>query len=172
MEKINNIEQQAADVILQKRISVRIGDNVYQAAPASTATLILVSELVAKLPAIRLDDSNVLIEALRIAKDCRVLGDIVAVLILGAKGLKEERIVVKKKIFGLYEKQRMIVIDKQAELADKILKDLSPSALSKLTINLLSSMEVGDFFGLTTSLLEVNLLRKTREVETTASGPL
>lgn len=169
MEK-KYIEQQAAGTILQKAIEIQIGNQVYEAAPASTATLILVSELVAQLPAIQLAEDNVMIETLSVAQDCRVLGDILAVLILGAKGLKETREVIEPKLFGLWSKKNIVVIDKQAELADILLKELSPRNLNSLFIELLKSMEIADFFGLITSLLEVNLLRQTREVGTTVSG--
>lgn len=170
MGNTNNIEQQTASTILQKPIEVRIGESLYKVAPPSAATLILVSELVSQLPTIRLNSDNVLIESLYVAKDCRILGDIIAVLVLGAKGVQEEREVVTKKLFGLREIKHTEVIDKQAELADKILKELSPRILSKLTIDILGSLEIADFFGLTASLLEVNLLRQTRGAGTIASG--
>lgn len=164
------IEQQVAGTILQKTIKVNVGDMVYEAAPASTATLILVSGLASQLPTVQLSEENVLVETLSIAQDCRVLGDILAVLILGAKGLKETREVIEPKLFGLWSKKKTVVIDKQAELADILLKELSPRSLNSLLVELLTSMEIADFFGLITSLLEVNLLRQTREVGTTASG--
>ena len=159
-----------AETILQKTIEVHVGDMVYEAAPASTATLILVSGLVSQLPIVQLSEDNVMIETLSIAQDCRVLGDILAVLILGAKGLKETREVIEPKLFGLWSKKKTVVIDKQAELADILLKELSPRNLNSLLVELLTSMEIADFFGLITSLLEVNLLRQTREVGTTVSG--
>lgn len=164
------IEQQVAGTILQKTIEVHVGDMVYEAAPASTATLILVSGLASQLPTVQLSEENVLVETLSIAQDCRVLGDILAVLILGAKGLKETREVIEPKLFGLWSKKKTVVIDKQAELADILLKELSPRSLNSLLVELLTSMEIADFFGLITSLLEVNLLRQTREVGTTVSG--
>ena len=164
------IEQQVAGTILQKTIEVHVGDMVYEAAPASTATLILVSGLASQLPTVQLSEENVLVETLSIAQDCRVLGDILAVLILGAKGLKETREVIEPKLFGLWSKKKTVVIDKQAELADILLKELSPRSLNSLLVELLTSIEIADFFGLITSLLEVNLLRQTREVGTTVSG--
>lgn len=166
----DKIEQQVAGTILQKTIEVHVGDMVYEAAPASTATLILVSGLASQLPTVQLSEENVLVETLSIAQDCRVLGDILAVLILGAKGLKETREVIEPKLFGLWSKKKTVVIDKQAELADILLKELSPRSLNSLMVELLTSMEIADFFGLITSLLEVNLLRQTREVGTTVSG--
>lgn len=165
-----SIEQRTAGTILQKTVEVHVGDLVYEAAPASTATLIIVSGLVSQLPTAQLSEDNVLIETLSIAQDCRVLGDIIAVLILGAKGLNETKEVIEPKFFGLWKKKKTVVIDRQAELADILLKELSPMNLNSLLIELISSMEIADFFGLITSLLEVNLLRQTRGVGTIVSG--
>lgn len=169
MEK-DKVEQQAAETLLQKGVDVQVGDTIYTAAPASFATLVLVSELVSQLPTVQMNEENIFTESLCIAKDCRLVGDVAAVLILGAKGLKETREVVENLLFGLWHKKRKVVIDRQKELADELLKELSPSKLNALLTTLLKSMEIEHFFGLTTSLLEINLLRRTREVTTIASG--
>lgn len=164
------IEQQVAGALLQKGIEVQVGNTAYAVAPASIATLVLVSELVSQLPTVQMSELNIFTESLCIAKDCRLFGDIAAVLILGAKGLQETREVVENVLFGLWHKKKTIVIDRQRELADEILKELSPSNLNALLTTLFKSMEIEHFFGLTTSLLEINLLRRTREVTMTASG--
>lgn len=164
------IEQQVAGALLEKGIKVQVGRMTYTAAPASFATLVLVSELVSQLPVVRMNEENIFTESLCVAKDCRLVGEIAAVLILGAKGLKETREVVENVLFGLWHKKKMVVIDKQKELAEDLLNELSPSKLNALLTTLLRSMEIEHFFGLTTSLLEINLLRQTREVTTTASG--
>lgn len=80
----DNIEGLVSDTILQKPYSIQIGQETYEVAPPSIATLILASELISQLPKVELDKSLVTFESLRIAKDCKVLGDIVATLILGA----------------------------------------------------------------------------------------
>lgn len=164
-----NTEQQTAGALLQKPFEVQVGGVTYEAAPASIATLVLVSELVSQLPDVRMNEDNIFTESLCIAKDCRLLGDIAAVLILGAKGLKETREVAKDGLFGLRQK-RKIIVDKQKELADTLLKEFSPRSLNTLLTTLLKSMEIEHFFGLTTSLLEINLLRQTRGVTMTVSG--
>ena len=51
-------------------------------------------------------------------------------------------------------------------LARKVLDEVSPKELLKIVQKRLLLLEVGDFFGLTTSLSEANQLRATREVET------
>lgn len=191
-----NIESQVAKTVLQQREEIIVGGEVMEVAPPSSATLILASEEAAKLPRIKLDSENIAGEVLFVAKDCRVLGDLVAILILGAKGLTEvvkvaetaektvERIVYDEYLFGLIKRPKTItetitettykeeVIDRKAELAKKLLEDITPRELHNLTVRLLKALQIADFFGLTTSLIEINLIRQTREVvsETTASG--
>ena len=156
-----------------------MGDRKYTAAPASTATLILVSEAISLLPHAKLDPERLVEDSLSIAKDCRPLGEIAAILLLGAKNLKEtvkvRQKVEKRRLFGLVKVTETIeierVIDRKAELATELLGDLSPRELNNLVVMLLQKMELGDFFGLTTFLTEINLLRPTKvENETTASG--
>lgn len=182
-----NIETKVAETILQEPEDVVVGDTVYKVAPPSTATLILVSEAAAMMPQTKLDPERIVDEVLSIAKDCRPVGEFAAILILGAKGLTETRKVVKTVektvyepyLFGLLKRQRVIaetvekdvVIDRMAELSKSLLEDLTPRELHNLVARLLSRMQVADFFGLTTFLIETNLLRQTRKVEeTTASG--
>lgn len=173
-----NIETKVARTILQEPEEITVGDTVYKAAPPSTATLILMSEAAARMPQDKLDPQRIVDETLAIAKYCRPIGEFAAILILGAKGLTERRkvrtIEEKRRLWGLIrykkETEREIVTDRKAELAKALLEDLSPRELHNLTARLLSRMQVADFFGLTTFLIETNLLRQTREVGTTASG--
>lgn len=169
------VEELVSDAILQKPYSIQIGQNTYKVAPPSIATLILASELISQLPKVELDKSLVTFESLRIAKDCKVLGDIVATLILGAENITTETTIVQKSLFGLKRKRIKVTIDNRAVLSEKILKQLSPSKVNALTLKIINRMEIGDFFGLTASLIEINLLRPTKAVEavpkeTIASG--
>lgn len=173
------IEEKVAGTILQKDIEVTVGGKKYKAAPASTATLILASEAVSRLPKVNLNPEKVVEESLSVARECRPLGDIAAILILGAKNLTEtvkaRQTVEKRRLWGLVKWTEEVeverVIDRKAELAKQILEDLSPRALNLLVAQLLQKMELGDFFGLTTFLTEINLMRPTKvENGTTASG--
>lgn len=181
-----NIETNVAKTVLQQPEEITVGDTVYRVAPPSAATLILVSEVAARMPQIKLDPERIVDEVLSIARECRPMGEFVAILILGAKGLSETRKVVRTVektvyepcLFGLLKRPRVIteaveeevVIDRKEQLAKALLEDLSPRELHNLTARLLTRMQVADFFGLTTFLIETNLLRQTREVGTTASG--
>lgn len=164
------VESKVAETVLQKSDEVTVRDMTFQVAPPCTATLILASEAISQLPYVNLDSKSIASESLYVAKDCRVLGDIVAILMLGAKGLKETRIVVKKRLFGLIKEEREIVIDHKANLSKKLLEDLEPRELNETLARLLNTLQIGDFFGLTASLIEINLLRQTREAGTTVSG--
>lgn len=153
------IEQQVGKAVLQQGDAIFVGGKRYTVAPPSTATLILVSEAISTLPRVSLDNGKILEESLSIARECRVLGDIIAVLILGAKKASKHGIINR------------LFLRRRDRLAKKLLEELSPAELHALTATLLKSMQVGDFFGLTTFLLEINLLRPTKVVsETTAFG--
>ena len=84
-----NIETKVAQTILQQTEEITVGDKVYKAAPPSAATLILASEAVARMPKIQLDTERIVDEVLAIGKDCRPMGEIIAIMILGAKGLTD-----------------------------------------------------------------------------------
>lgn len=166
-----NIESKVADTILERTHEVTIGENKYNAAQPTTATLIAVSEYVAQLPQVKLDSNDILSESLRVAKDCRVLGDIVAVLILGEGNNRQPATRKKNRFLSFFDKTENDT--KQTVLAKEILTTLSPRQLNQVVIDLLKRMEIADFFGLTTSLIEVNLTAATKmEVveKTTASG--
>lgn len=178
-EEKKTLEQKVAETILQRPVEVKVGEKTYTTAPPSVATLILVSEAVSRLPHFTLDPENVVGESLSIAKDCQALGEIVAILLLGAKNLtrrvKTEQTVEKRFFFGLIRRKKTVevekIIDCKAELAQELLENLRPSELQGLTATLLQRMELGDFFGLTTFLSEINLLRQTKVgTEATAFG--
>lgn len=179
MAEKKTLEEKVADTILEKTEELSIGSKKYQVAPPSTATLILVSEAVSRLPRVVSDPENVVSESLSIAKDCRALGDIAAIMILGAQHIKDrvkvQQTRVKRYLWGLFKRKEVIEIeevkDRQAELAQELLETYSPKALNMLVGGLLNKMEIGDFFGLTTFLIEINLLHQTKvETEATAFG--
>lgn len=165
------IEQKVGDAVLQRPKEIDINGRRFIVAPPSISTLILASEAISQLPQVNLDSRKIIEEVLFVAKDCRVLGDIVAVLILGAKGLKETVTTRKKRFFGLFSKTVTETVDRKAELSAWLLEELDAVRLNKLVRDLLKEFDIGDFFGTTTFLIGVNLLRSTKVVEeTTAFG--
>lgn len=175
MEK--TIEERTANAILQQPEDIKVGDKTYKVAPPSLATLILVSEAVSRLPVIKLDDKKVMQETLSVAKDCRELGNIAAILIIGAKHINDEvkRQQTKRRslLWGLFHTTRTetIIETRKEALSRELLEDVTPRELHDIIAQILLQMEVGDFFGLTTFLTEINLTRKTKvETAPTASG--
>lgn len=164
------IESRVANAILEKKIgTIEIAGASYDIAPPSIATLILISEIVSTLPIVeKVPAKEIVNSVLHHAKDFTKLGELAAVMILGAKNLSEERvrIVHEKRMWGLIRKTREIreTIDKKSELAELILKNVRPSVLFDILIRRLNDMEIPSFFSITTSLSEANLLKPTREV--------
>lgn len=177
------IESKVADTILQRADIVSIGGVEYQIHPPSLATLILVSELVADMPDVDKNSENVLAEVLRTAKDMKIVGRIAATLILGAKRIKENHKVVveqedtKKRFswFGIKHapssNPARVEVSELEHLTEVVLNNTNGSELTKIISDQLINIGVSEVFGLTTSLCEANLLRRTRGVvTTTASG--
>lgn len=164
---IGSIEQKVSEAVLQKKRNVSIGGATYEVAPPSIATLIMVSELVTRMPDYEPDREYILRDALVVAKDCKVLGDIVAVLVLGADGLIQERKETKTYLFGAIKREKTVLFDAKACISNTILHQMSPKKVNEMVIDLLETMEIADFFQLTASLREVNLIRRTKEAEKT-----
>lgn len=164
-----------ASAILEKPIAeLEINGVVYTIAPPSTSTLILVSEIISTLPSVdACEREKIVPTVLHYAKDYKQLGDLVATLILGSKEHIEnreiEREVEKRYLFGLIKRtikvKETIKVDKKAELAKLVLDEVRPSVLMDVIVRRLRDMEIGDFFGITTSLSEANLLKPTAEVD-------
>ena len=150
------IETKVSETLLQEKKVVRLGGADYEVAPPTIATLVKVSELVATLPGQTLDNEKVLGETLRIAKDCKALAEIMAVMIQG----------VQKPVSRL-----SIHKSDLKKLSQKLLYSASPVELKDAMMELLAHLQVGDFFGLTAFLLEVGITKMTRKAETTVSGP-
>lgn len=161
-----------AAAILEKDIAeIEIEGKTYKIAPPSIATLVLVSEIISHFPIVeqKVPKEKVLYYVLHYAKQFSALGEMTAILILGAKGLKEERTetVEKRYLFGLIRRkyERKVIIDKKAELAKIIMENVRPSVLFNLVVKRLNQLEITSFFGITTSLSEANILKPTKEVE-------
>lgn len=180
---METIEKKVADAILEKPTdSITIDGREYPIAPPTTGTLILVSELVSTMPVVKKDAKNALYEVLGTAKDLSVIGKIAATFILGAKRVKENRKVCMTKTWHhrhwSWRKLRMVDDTTVTEeggmsevdyLAGKLIDEVDVKTLNNIIVKRLEASQFGDFFVLTTSLAEVNLLRRTKEVET-ASG--
>lgn len=157
MAKKTTIEGKTAQTILQQPTTVTVGGRQYKVAPPSTATLILASEAIAELPHVTMETDNVVNEALYYAKYCRPIGDIVAILILGAREADKPNDTGGRK----WSWRRKGAETKREALARELL-EMSPRELQSLLAEVMQLMEIGDFFGVTTFLCGVNMTKRTR----------
>lgn len=156
---MENIEAKVAEAILQAQKEIKVGEDVYNVAPPSLGTLILISEHISKIPEdlsfVVEEPEDVINSTLKYAKDCRFLAEIGAILILGAKNINRKKRVSKWPFSRIFERDY---------IADKIVNEMSPSELFNLIIGLINTLEIRDFFQLTTFLQGVNLSKPTRKV--------
>ena len=177
------LEQVVAETILQASTTgstITIDGQEYTITDPTPATLMMVSSEVSKLPKVDMGSENILFEVLRTARDMQPIGRIAAILILGAKRIREDSEQGEDKggstpttrrngWFSFLTNNNKEAVQKRSELdtlAQKCLETVTIRTLSAFIGKRLSEMQVGDFFGLTTSLSAVNLLKTTKEVET------
>lgn len=153
-------EKKVADALLQREQEITLSGKVYKVAPPSMATLVLVSECMAELPdelfAATGDDVNLTIEALRSARYARPIGKAIATLVLGAKRIRRDAFLSR----CIHWVRHTSTLDC---LSQKVLESFPPSELSSVFLQLVSRMEVGDFFALTAFLQGLRVTQPTRE---------
>ena len=154
----STIERKAAKTILQEPIKVVVGRHRFLVPPPTIGTLIAASAALSELPKVDVENENPIAASFRIARDCKPIGEAIAVLLVGARGS------MRKGLAYLWWKHKL------RKKALFILENLSNSELSELVTRLFTMQEVTHFFGLTTFLIGINMLKPTREVRTTASG--
>lgn len=166
------MQAKAAATILERKLAqVKIGDGTYAIAPPSIATLIMLSEIASGLPkAGEVKAENILQWVVSNAKDYSALGELAAVLVLGAKAIMEDEELGqqdgKKGISLFFNRSRKTKRGTlRQEMAKKILREVSPAQLSEIIAKAFGSLELGDFFGITTSLGAVSILTPSKEVE-------
>ena len=151
------IEQKTADTILQKQDVIEFRGRKFRFKRPSSATLIAASAAASKLPRVKIDGKDVISDILRIGKDCTPTGEVVAILLCGARGY------LRKGIRHILYERRIRM------MTTHLLEDLTPTELQELASKLLIRSDVSSFFGLTAFLIEANMLKATK-AETTASG--
>jgi hypothetical protein len=162
--RMKTVEQKVAETILDKRESVEIGGVTYEVAPPSLGTLILVSELISTLPPIRkgIKDNDIITEALSYARNGRVIAEIAATLIIGAKEIRTPEI---KSSFGRVIKKSGKQL--KEELTERLLLEASPEKIGEVIVGTINRSGVGFFLTTSIFLNEANLTKPTK---TTASG--
>jgi hypothetical protein len=153
------IEEKTAKVILQKKEKVTINNNTYEVEQPTTATLILISEQLAKLPNEDLDKENIIGSVLSNVQHGENIARSFAIMILGAKQIEKTSIIDK-----LFKTSKL----------ERLTKEILHFEIKKYVseyVRVMSSMQVQDFFMLITFLKEVNLTKETRKViKTTVHG--
>lgn len=152
---METIEKKVADAILQREQVITLENKKFKVAPPTAATLIMLSECVCELPTFTND--NVLSDVLHNAKETKPLGKALAIMILGAKRIKENKHVR----VGLFKRETEL-----EWLTNHILNNLTITQLATLITERLAQMQIGDFFALTASLNAANITKPTREAET------
>lgn len=158
IDKNNNnmktTEEKVSNVVLQKEVEIRLQTGkVLKVKQPTLATLIEASALVSKMPKEVLENGKRLgIEALRIAKECEVIADILAVMVCGSS-----------------KKTKVLQRIRRRMLREKFMYSYQPVELQELLKNVLGDLQLVDFFVLTVSLQEVNVTKPT-ETETAQSG--
>ena len=176
MEEQKTLEQQVVDTILQRKTtSMEIDGRTYEIPAPTPATIMLVSEETSKMPLINKETKSIFSETLRTARDCKAIGRIAAILVLGAKRIRENHQVVisetKKWSWRRFRfTKHQETMNELDFVAMRIMEDITPATLNETITKRLMEMQLGDFFGLTTSLSEINTLARTKEVEQTAPG--
>lgn len=151
-------ERKVFETAVQMPMQVRIGKKNYTVARPSVATLMAFSAAISTLPDIKVGENTLVTSALREAKDFRAIGEAVATLIVGARGLNSMN--------PLRRRLKRARIRRTSEL---LLEFSTSEELLKAAYQLLSIQDVSSFFALTAFLTGANMTKATK-AETTASG--
>jgi len=149
------IEERTSNTVLGTKIKVNIGGSVYQAPAPTLATLLRASALISVLPEIKnIDSKDFILESLFLGKYAREVAKIIALFICG-----------EPKVLNFKDKIKRRLLERKLMRSDI-------SDIKEAFVKILNSKQIQYFFEITISLLEINMLRKTREMvtETTASG--
>ena len=137
------LEEKAAEAVLQTKKTVKVGNRTFTVTPPSVRTIIAVSGEISRLPAFQqVEGANPMMQTLAYAPESKRLGKIIALMMLGCR----------RTPFDFFRAIRRKI------LAAAIL-DLNTEQMYELLTELLNGMEVGFFFGIITSLNEINMLR-------------
>lgn len=159
-KKMKGVEEKIAATILEDPVEITVGGKQYKAARPTLGTLIEVSRQIAghlpDIPPLQ-NDMDALQYTLAYAAECGVIGRVVAVLILGRRGIRKAR-----RFLGITIRR-----DNVGTLARALEEEYSNRDLSRFLRELLSAEEIAFFLDIITTLHGANMLRRTRQ---TVSG--
>jgi hypothetical protein len=170
--KTTTPEAEVASAALQRPSEVSIGGKTFEVPQATPATLLLVSEKISKLELVtnieNLGDmkENALPMVIQDGKRMKQVAEVLAVIILGAKALRDLKPQESKWYLPSFMKK-----DKNdyERLVDHIFYNATPAELVMVLSNLINNLEIGFFLDITTFLSNLNLIAPTKK--TTPSLP-
>lgn len=167
------MEKEVADTMLEIPEEVMIGGESYKMPPPSIATLVLFSKYVGQMPKDVLDEEFPIGSLLQQSDKLHLLGYALSAVILGAKEFHKEVDNRTAKGFFNRKSETKPTITKGDELAQKI-NQIEINEAYLIFSKILKLLRIQVFFRLTTSLIELNLTKRTKMEEvgtkTTASG--
>ena len=155
------IEKLIADTINDSPLKVKLRGKEIDIPRPTLGTLIEVSKRIAEFPEMpeNIKSEAIVPTALNIAKDCGKLSEIMAILILGKKGMSTE-----VRLFGKTLWRRDNVKKLAAEL-----DHITAEEYAEILIKVFREMNCSFFFNIIITLRDINQLKKTK-TEATASG--
>lgn len=166
MAKKKSIEQAVEQAILQKERTFTIGDKEYKAQDPTIGTLFMVSSLISELPEIT--DSRETAKVIGTAVFAPQIAKIAAILIIGAKRIKQGRKNGLYRVFGFFPNHHPS--SEVDELAQEILNNCTASEAYDIIVAQMQNASLNDFFAVTTFLREANLTKPTKVVKTQATA--
>lgn len=158
MKDTRTVEEKTRDTILQKEVTVKVGDREYNVEPCTEGTLAEGSALISRVPKVDKETDNIILESLAKANSGNNISKVVAMLILGKKEAYKPFCKTYFKIIKIRQNKT-----KLEELTDYISNNIPFKELNEILNTIISTLDVGFFFAIITSLHEVNMLRETKE---------
>lgn len=159
-----NVQKKVSEAVLQEARTIKLGGRIYRVAPPTVGTLIMASAKIAELPEeMEVRKGREKEDLIAQAKDFVALPEILAILILGAKKIKEGR-------SGL---AAWLGARRYGRLTRRITESASPAEMREVILPMLDSLQLKDFFVVTTFLQGINMTKPTKvetQTEATASG--
>ena len=165
-----NVQQKVSETLLRSELTVSLGGKEYKVAPPSIGTLVYVSDLISRVPKINVREGSESADIIAGAKEYRILPEIIATLILGVKEIRKSVEPAKKRFFMANKGKKRTKLE---ALMQEINENAQPSEIKAAIVPLLESLQLGDFFVVTTFLNGINITKPTKvenATGATASG--
>jgi hypothetical protein len=151
-------EQKVAQAALQEKSKVKMGGKTFKVNPPCLATIYKLSSYVSQLPQMEIGKDDYVGETLRVAKDCGLISDIVATMVVGARS----KYPVFDSVLSIPRRIRYAFVRWFIE------NKVEPKELQEAFVEILvNRMQTAFFLNVGISLSEINTTKPTK---TTAPG--